>query len=182
MNPNIQLVGMDRCGPLLQIARQKHTGCSVLRGDALSLPFRTASFDAALSIAVLHHLETTEHRLALLTEMSRIVKVGGTIFVVAWSLVNAQNELRPMSSNSVHSQASMVSWTLQRAHASPETLDWWNSKNPHEIHDDPMMIYRRYCYLYRREELEQLVNQVPNLRVLQSEYNHTNWCLTISRI
>lgn len=34
--------------------------------DALALPLRSNAFDAAMSIAVLHHISTVERRVALL--------------------------------------------------------------------------------------------------------------------
>lgn len=42
------------------------TPVNVFGGDALKLPLRSDSFDAAICIAVMHHLSTVERRLALL--------------------------------------------------------------------------------------------------------------------
>ncbi|MFQ5874420.1 MAG: class I SAM-dependent methyltransferase [Dehalococcoidia bacterium] len=49
-------------------------------GDGYRLPFHNESFDAVGSLAVLEHLERPE---AFLTEMVRVVKVGGRLVVAA---------------------------------------------------------------------------------------------------
>lgn len=80
------IIGLDRSVPLAKIAasRAAHAG-SVCIGDAVYVPLRAGIFDAALSIAVLHHLSTRERRLAALRQLTRIVRPGGCILVYAWS-------------------------------------------------------------------------------------------------
>ena len=50
-----------------QVRICKRRGQEVLAGDATALPYRSASFDAAISIAVLHHLSTRARRLQVPT-------------------------------------------------------------------------------------------------------------------
>ena len=47
-----------------------------------ALPFASDSFDLALTVATLHHLETPERVTATVSEMGRVVRRGG--FVVLW--------------------------------------------------------------------------------------------------
>lgn len=47
-----------------------------------ALPFADGSFDLALTVATLHHLETPERVAATIHEMARVVRQGG--FVVLW--------------------------------------------------------------------------------------------------
>jgi SAM-dependent methyltransferase len=47
-----------------------------------ALPFAEGSFDLALTVATLHHLETPERVAATVAEMGRVVKRGG--YVVLW--------------------------------------------------------------------------------------------------
>jgi SAM-dependent methyltransferase len=47
-----------------------------------SLPFANDSFDLALTVATLHHLETAERVAATVSEMARVIKPNG--FVVLW--------------------------------------------------------------------------------------------------
>ena len=39
-----------------------------------------------MSIAVLHHLSTLDHRLHALRELVRVTRVGGEILVCAWAV------------------------------------------------------------------------------------------------
>lgn len=54
--------------------------------DCLHLPYRTGLFDAAICIAVVHHLSTEERRLAALRELSRVLRPGGNLLVYVWAM------------------------------------------------------------------------------------------------
>ena len=47
--------------------------------DNMSLPYKDDSFDAVLSIAVIHHIATTERRVRALRELARVLRVGGGV-------------------------------------------------------------------------------------------------------
>jgi SAM-dependent methyltransferase len=65
------------------IARARQRGLSgTCAGVTTALPFAEDSFDLALTVATLHHLETPERVAATVREMGRVVKPGG--FVVLW--------------------------------------------------------------------------------------------------
>lgn len=72
------------CRNLVKIAYAKN--CNVFQGDALSLPIRDCSVDAAISIAVIHHFSTRERRKRALSELHRILKNGGLACVTVWAL------------------------------------------------------------------------------------------------
>jgi ubiquinone/menaquinone biosynthesis C-methylase UbiE len=57
------------------------SGVELCAADTVILPYRSGVFDAAISIAVLHHLSSHQRRLAALTEMLRILRVGGKLLV-----------------------------------------------------------------------------------------------------
>jgi len=54
-------------------------------GEATELPFRDASFDAALCIAVLHHLPSDADRLESLRELRRVLRRGAPLLVSVWA-------------------------------------------------------------------------------------------------
>ena len=58
----------------------------ILHCDNLSLPFRDESVDAALSIAVIHHIATAERRVRALRELSRVLRVGGRVIISVWAM------------------------------------------------------------------------------------------------
>lgn len=58
----------------------------VLVCDNLALPFRDESFDAVLSVAVVHHFATTERRVNALRELARVLRIGGRLVISVWAM------------------------------------------------------------------------------------------------
>ncbi|XP_021710275.1 uncharacterized protein LOC110679571 isoform X3 [Aedes aegypti] len=83
-NPMICTIGADRCYRLTKIAHGK--GGEVAICDNLELPFRDESFDAVLSLAVVHHFATTERRVGAIRELARILRIGGRVIITVWAL------------------------------------------------------------------------------------------------
>lgn len=83
LNPDCVSVGCDMSAPLIGICSK--LGFEVQVADTLSLPYVTECFDAALSIAVLHHLSTESRRRGALVELLRVLKVGGRLLVTVWA-------------------------------------------------------------------------------------------------
>lgn len=86
------VVGVDISRRLLSIGRQAASSSPSfhaidwLGGDATALPLADSKFDAALCIAVLHHLPTRRDRVLALTEMRRVLRSGSPAFLSVWSL------------------------------------------------------------------------------------------------
>ena len=82
--PGLRLTGVDLSEPMLQKAREAAEEAGVADrldfrvGDAKSLPFSEQSFDLVLCNSLLHHLPAP---LALLNEISRLVRPGGAILL-----------------------------------------------------------------------------------------------------
>ncbi|XP_055851314.1 uncharacterized protein LOC129915682 isoform X2 [Episyrphus balteatus] len=87
-NPSICTIGIDRCHRLSKVAREK--GGEVAVCDNLELPFRDESFDAVLSLAVVHHFATTERRVGAIRELARILRIGGRVIISVWALEQRQ--------------------------------------------------------------------------------------------
>lgn len=74
--------------------------------DNLELPFRDESFDAVLSLAVVHHFATTERRVGAIRELARILRIGGRVIITVWALeqknrrFETQDVLVPWHANS----------------------------------------------------------------------------------
>ncbi|XP_058455195.1 serine-rich adhesin for platelets isoform X2 [Malaya genurostris] len=83
-NPTICTIGVDRCYRLTKVAHGK--GSEVAICDNLELPFRDESFDAVLSLAVVHHFATTERRVGAIRELARILRIGGRVIITVWAL------------------------------------------------------------------------------------------------
>ena len=74
------VTGLDASRASLTVAAQHDATHRVnyLLGDALSLPFDDASFDAVCAMDVLEHVETPA---AVIAELARVLRPGGTFFL-----------------------------------------------------------------------------------------------------
>lgn len=86
-HPHVHVVGLDADADILQVARHNIREASydvrLVQAMADATPFADNTFDAVVSSLLFHHLPTaTKHR--TLREMRRIVKPGGTLYVLDW--------------------------------------------------------------------------------------------------
>ncbi|NXK53596.1 ALKB8 protein, partial [Chauna torquata] len=77
-------IGCDRSKNLVDICGEKDFQAFV--GDALSVPIRSGSCDACISIAVIHHFSTAERRLAAIRELARLLRPGGMALIYVWAM------------------------------------------------------------------------------------------------
>ena len=77
-------VGCDFSIELVRIAALQQ-GLEAQAADVMAVPYRSATFDAALSIAVLHHVSTPERRVLLVSETLRVLRPGGVALFYAWA-------------------------------------------------------------------------------------------------
>ncbi|CAH0477878.1 unnamed protein product [Peronospora belbahrii] len=144
--------------------------------DALKVPLRSEVFDAAISIAVLHHISTDERRVALISELARLVRVGGQVLIVAWSFEQDEHSKRRFEQQDV-----MVEWKLQQKYAKDDEQIETKSHGQ-VIREKQWIVYERYCHVYRSGELEALVAQVSGLELVSVAYSRSNWCLRLQRV
>ncbi|XP_033646317.1 uncharacterized protein LOC117305545 [Asterias rubens] len=103
INKHIYKIGSDCCSTLVNIAHRADHEAMVC--DNIRLPYRDNSFDAVISIAVIHHFATTERRAQALNELARICRPGGQIMIYVWAM---EQKLRKF-----HVQDVLVPWHLQ---------------------------------------------------------------------
>jgi len=80
--PHAELTGVDFLPEMLELARRKGVRRLVL-ADAMKLPFDDASFDC---VTIAFGLRNLENCSAALTEMWRVLKPGGHLLVLEFSL------------------------------------------------------------------------------------------------
>uniref|UniRef100_A0A8C6NJ54 tRNA (carboxymethyluridine(34)-5-O)-methyltransferase n=1 Tax=Nothobranchius furzeri TaxID=105023 RepID=A0A8C6NJ54_NOTFU len=122
VNPELVAVGCDRSGALVQICADR--GFHAFVSDALSVPLRTASCDACISIAVIHHFSTQERRLAAVRELVRLLKPGGQALVYVWAFEQEYNKQKSKylkDHNRDSSPTQNSSKKTQEPHGEPDT-------------------------------------------------------------
>ncbi|XWS21555.1 hypothetical protein CRYUN_Cryun30bG0064300 [Craigia yunnanensis] len=91
LSTSCYFIGCDRNPPLIKICADK--GHEVLVADAVNLPYRTNFGDAAISIAVLHHLSTENRRKKAIEELVRALKKGGLVLITVWAVEQEDKSL-----------------------------------------------------------------------------------------
>uniref|UniRef100_A0A8C6NIY5 tRNA (carboxymethyluridine(34)-5-O)-methyltransferase n=1 Tax=Nothobranchius furzeri TaxID=105023 RepID=A0A8C6NIY5_NOTFU len=180
VNPELVAVGCDRSGALVQICADR--GFHAFVSDALSVPLRTASCDACISIAVIHHFSTQERRLAAVRELVRLLKPGGQALVYVWAFEQEYNKqkskyLKDHNRDSKpdtqrHSyypaEDKLSVHTNRTAFNSQDLLVPWHLKEGNNSRTDP-------------RELEQLCSQVAGVKVKSSYHDQGNWCVVLEK-
>jgi ubiquinone/menaquinone biosynthesis C-methylase UbiE len=167
---------------------QLHRRPALAVADCLMLPLKDKSVDAALCIAVLHHLSTEDRRVKCLRELARIVKPGGLINVQAWAMEQSEESRRKFASTDVFVPFNAQPKYLEKV---PENLSFpfAEANNCRSVaqqyaenydgaeYDERkgLVIFQRYCHLYREGELEFLASKVEGLTLLESGYESGNY-------
>lgn len=131
MNNTIFNMGGDKCLKMCELAREKENEVLVL--DNLALPFRDESLDAVLSIAVVHHLATTERRVCALRELARVLRIGGRLIISVWAMEQANRKFE--------SQDVLVPWHRPQRLSTP-SLELTSTTTTSE--DDGLPPYHAY--------------------------------------
>ncbi|CAM9611205.1 unnamed protein product [Discosporangium mesarthrocarpum] len=81
------LIGSDASVRLLDVCIERVPQASMFcAADCMNLPYRSGVFDAAISIAVMHHFSTEGRRIRALQELERVLCVGGQVLIYAWAM------------------------------------------------------------------------------------------------
>jgi tRNA (uracil-5-)-methyltransferase TRM9 len=148
----------------------------------LELPHPPATFDFALSIAVIHHLSTRERRVAAIGSILEILKprttverskdCGGKALLYVWALEQASSR---RGWDKGDAQDVMVPWVMK----SRQTAQI-NGQMGMDETDPKEKTYQRYYHLYRKGELEEDVLHAGGV-VLDSGYEKDNWWAIVGR-
>lgn len=143
-----KFTGIDNCLEFVKICTSK--SLHVIEANMIDLPFESGSFDAIISIASFHHLSNEEHRLLCLQEMKRVIKPGGKILLSVWSINQPIKIKRSFTYGD-----NMVSW------------------KKFDIHTKSNIVFERYYYIFKIEELHDIFLKV-GLKIYHYEWNMGN--------
>ena len=171
------LIACDASKSLLKVAVEK--GLNSIVCNAMSLPMRSGSADVALCIAMLHHLSTSERRFTAVSELCRVLSVGGQFLIYVW----ASNQRRFKNSTS---QDVSVPWTVNKRFSKKDTTkkitkkttasDVSTDEKNKEEEEREEEVHQRYYHLFNEGELEELMKPLP-LKIVKSYYDCDNWCV-----
>ena len=205
------VIGSDISEPLLRTAFQDDTNdkvipenCrvsdhrqhlrnfpAVIVADCMSVPLRTSSCDAAICIAVLHHLSTIPRRKRCIEELVRIVKPGGMVNVQAWALEQEDGSRRKFASNDVFVpfnaqpkylklNGNSVDCKTNGSRSDNTTIKSTAQMYSEALNADydegkGLVVFQRYCHLYRLGELEEIVAEVQGAVLIDSGFESGNY-------
>jgi alkylated DNA repair protein alkB family protein 8 len=219
-------IGTDISRPLLQTAfpsvtdipehfpesrrvsdKQKHLSAhpAVAVADCMNLPLLDDCCDAAICIAVLHHLSTHERRVQCLRELARVVRVGGLINVQAWAMEQEEGSRRKFASEDVfvpfnaqpkyldlqtaNSKMNKDNGAIGRREKQQESRSPPNGLSTAQVYSEAfdahyddrkgLVVFKRYCHLYRKGELEELVHHIPSLDLLEGGFESGNYYIIL---
>jgi tRNA (uracil-5-)-methyltransferase TRM9 len=144
LHNHYQIIGLDLSKELLS-CNSKNS--QIVLGNSLHLPFRSGKFDYTISIAVIHHFSTVTRRLKALSEIFRITK--GKVLIFVWAL--EQDKFIQEFKQDVQDIY----------------VPWKHNNSQKEI-------YQRYYHLFKKGELESLMEQV-GFKIADSGYDAGNW-------
>lgn len=143
---DINITGLEISDELCKIVKKK--GGNIFNGNMIKLPFLDNSFDYILCVAVYHHLDNDNDRKKALSEMYRVLKNEGRIFLQVWAMEQPFNSRRKF---------------LKRDQLVP-----WKNKDGR--------IFQRYYRIYPKGELEKEISKLePKLIIVKILYEEGNW-------
>ncbi|XP_017868833.1 PREDICTED: alkylated DNA repair protein alkB homolog 8 [Drosophila arizonae] len=198
-NPQLLSIGCDRSLGLLGVGNAR--GLSVFRCDCLQLPVRSSSIDGCISIAVIHHLASSERRLTALNELCRVLRPGGRALVYVWAKDQRKNDkkstyLRQNTAvNKEHTTEQAQRQKLARQLESmdqqlPVSLPVHTNRTefqqqdvyvPWKTKDEQRTTFLRYYHVFEELELEKLVDQMEGVVIRKSYYDQGNHCVIFEK-
>ncbi len=150
---DINVIGNDISENLLKIAKDKNSNNNdFIKANGIKLPYRNEIFDAVISIAVLHHVDSYDDRIKFIQELLRITKINGSILISVWA-----NE-----------QIIKPKWINIKDH---DYIIPWHLKNN--------IIENRYYHLFSKDEIELILNKFNISYKLG--YEMDNWIIKIKK-
>lgn len=150
---DLEWVGCDICPQLLDICRDRNL--NVIEADVRHLPFESDSFDATISIAVIHHIDTFDGRLLAINELVRVTKHGGQIFIQVWEDTGLENH------------------KFQKINDTGDYYVTWKTNDS---------VIKRFYHMFREEEIDNLVDRIIGVKLLKKYIEANNWIILLEKI
>ena len=161
------MLGSDRAKAFCDLAnKQTKKDCfisDISKDTGVSL--RCKCLDAAISIAVIHHIPTLEGRIEALKQLARPLKSGGKLLIYVWAF---EQEKGTVGARKFETQDVFVPWHYQTKYDDSE------KQGLQKLH--------RYYHVFTKSEIIDLLQQVSNLfKVDDIYYDSNNWAAILTR-
>lgn len=205
----IPIAAMERSPNLAEIVYNR--GFDVVIGDILRIPYCSERFDFFLCIAVIHHLSTLTRRIEAVNELARILRVGGQGLIQVWAKEQhgvskseptyyVNRKIKAVhgvnnSSDSLSQVIEAVPGAYLPLHINgtefrnTDMLVPWKKKNYKAVDQFmdsnqslPDSMHGRYYHLFVMGELDNLISQVPVLKIDKSFYEQGNWVVHVTKV
>lgn len=163
--------GSDRSHPFCEMARTNGK-CDTVQADIardIGKGFREGMFDAAIAIAVIHHIPDLSGRVASLKEIHRLLRHEGRALIYVWALEQKKGTI---GAREFESQDIYVPWNLQSKYLKPED----------GVPEGQIVPLQRYYHVFREDEFRDLLNLVPEFEVKNIYYDNNNWAAELVAI
>jgi SAM-dependent methyltransferase len=166
-------VGTDRAFSFCSLAKTETTNdtfvSDLCQDSGLSL--RAGLFDAAVSIAVIHHLPTAATRRNALRQLARPVVAGGHALIYVWAFEQTEGSV---GARRFEDQDVLVPWHLNLKLA-PNDASISSNKSLERLD--------RYYHVFTKEEVAELVASVSDYWTLEGDiqYDSNNWGVRLTR-
>ena len=155
--------GSDRSFPFCEMAA-KNGKCDSLQCDIardIGKSFRPNLFDAVLAIAVIHHIPTLEGRIASLKEIHRLLRHDGRALIYVWAM---EQEKGSIGARTFDTQDIYVPWNLQTKYIKDGGVP-----------QGQIVPLKRYYHVFTENEFKELLEAVPEFRVVWRRFDSNNW-------
>lgn len=149
----------------------------VIVADSLSLPYRLASADFAISIAVLHHLSTPERRRLGVRAILDCLRPGGKALLFVWALEQGSSR-RGWDEGAPQDQ--LVPWVTKAQPPPKASKPEGQDQAANAEGGEKDATWHRYYHLYKEGELDDDIRAVGG-EVLESGYERDNWWAICAR-
>ncbi|EPY27765.1 hypothetical protein STCU_05573 [Strigomonas culicis] len=162
--------------------------------DGRRAPFRAGTFDAAISIAVIHHYATVARRRAAVAELLRLVRPdGGQVLLYVWALDgDAPAGEAKATEDAKAPRPTKRKKTNQRL--DPTTGDALVRWQVNQKFDATQQVFERFYHFFTRRELEDLcrdaaaelrqqeaTRSAAQCRIKECYLDCENWCIVLER-
>lgn len=176
-------MGCDRSSGLAEICRKREFQVQI--SNCLSLPYRDNLFDAAISIAVIHHLSTEERRKRAIFEIIRILKPNGKCLIYVWAKEQIKDSMK--STYLKLNSKSEMNREREKRELFGITLPIHENRTEF-THRDNLVPWKRkggdtffrYYHVFENGELEAICSNFPVI-VEKSYYDQGNWCIILQK-